>query len=267
VVSVSNDTVALLEAFAIAVEANSGLPAGPDDRVLDAEGLAIKCFYHGISSLYLQRGTIVPELRASFFDPASMAILARATIESFLVFHYVFAEPQSSQERELRYLAWVLADLMERQGLPATLPESQAKQRQEQREIESIKDKTRRNLEFQKLSKKQQKNLIDNKQWRRKSWTEIARSAGLSQLHAEHAYRYLCSYAHSGSLSVLQVRQAKSREDQVFLAERALRLINVSLAFMISAYSSMFNRAEAALSANAQLRAKVDEWVQLGAEA
>jgi len=30
------------------------------------------------------------------------------------------------------------------------------------------------------------------------------------------------------------------RKDQVFLAERALRLINVLLAFMISAYSSMF---------------------------
>jgi hypothetical protein len=264
-VNVSSDTLVLLRAFATAVEANKGVPSDSDERLLDAEGLALKRFFHAVSSLYLQRSTTVPELGASFFDPASMNVLARATIESFLVFHYVFIQPQGESERELRHLSWVLADLMARQELPATLPENQVKQREELEQIKVLKRRIRQNWEFTQLPPKQQKAVLEKKLWRFASWTEIARQAGFSQLHAEHAYRLLCSYAHSGSLSVLQVRQANAKEDQQFLAESALRLVNVGVAFMTNAYSSMFESAKRALDANPPLKDKVDEWAWLGA--
>lgn len=262
---VTGDTLALLRALSVVLEANKGMPAGPDERVLDAEGLALKCFFHAISCFYLQRSTTVPEFGASFFDPASMNVLSRATIESFLVFHYVFAAPETDEERELRHSSWVLADLVERQELPVSLPESKEKQRQEKQVIQSLMQKIQRNSEFQKLSLRQQKALLDKKQWRRHSWTEIARNAGLSRLHAEHMYRYLCSYAHSGSLSVMQVRQAETKKDQQFLAETTLRLINVALAFMTKTYCSMFEKAQVALLKEEPLKAKVDEWARLGA--
>jgi hypothetical protein len=144
----SGDTIKLLCAVSVAVDGNKGVRADPDGRILDAEGLAVKCFFHGISSLYLRRSTTVPELAASFFDPASMNTLARATIESFLVYHYVFVAPGSDQQRELRHLSWQLADLMERQELPTTDAESMAKQHDERRVIESIKNRLQSNPEF-----------------------------------------------------------------------------------------------------------------------
>ena len=264
---ISGDTLQLLRALVVAVEGNKDVPDDADGRVRYAEGIALKCFIHAASVLYLSRSTTVPELGVSFFDPASMNALARAAIESFLVFHYVIAAPQAEAEGELRYLSWVLADLMERQELPATLQEEQERPRQEKHRIESIKSRIQQNVAFKKLTPKQQKKLLQKKEWRRQSWAEIAKSAGLSQLHSQRAYRYLCSYAHSGSLSVMQVSQARTKTDQQFLAQNALRLVNVALAFMAEAYCSMFPKARAALANETELTTKVDEWIQLGKKA
>lgn len=264
---VAADTLKLLASFKIVIEANKGTPSDPDERVLDAEGLALKSFIHATSCFYLQRSTMVRELQASFFDLASMNVLARATIESFLVFHYVFAAPSTDEEREFRHLSWVLADLLERQEIPATLPENQAKQRDELKEIEAIIVRLKNNPAFQKLSPKRQVAVLEKKQWRFQAWTAIAQDAGLSQLHAAFAYRHLCSYAHSGSLSVLQVRQATTRADQLFLSEMSLRLVNVAVAFMVNAYGTMFPAGHHALSGNKDLNHTVKEWMRLGATA
>lgn len=85
-------------------------------------------------------------------------------------------------------------------------------------------------------------------------------------LYADNLYRYMCSYAHSGSLSVLQVRQAMANRDQQDLAENTIRTINVMLAFMVRAYCSLFPKAKAAVSNDEQLVIAVNEWAQLGAE-
>jgi hypothetical protein len=108
----------LLETLIKVIEANKGVPAGPDDRVLDAEGLALKFFGHACSAIYLYTGTTVPEIMASLFDVGSINVLGRAALETFLVFHYVFVDPSSDQERDLRYLSWLLAGLLERQEFP-----------------------------------------------------------------------------------------------------------------------------------------------------
>jgi hypothetical protein len=265
-VDISGDTVGLLRAASAALEANKGVQADADGRILDAEGVAVKCFFHGISCLYLRRSTTVLELGASFFDPASMNALARATIESFLVFHYVFVSPQGERQCELRHLSWRLADLMERQEVRATDPESVDKLQEERRVIEAIRSRLQRSPEFRTLTLKQQRGLLDKKIWRLSKWTDIARDAGFSNDLAQTAYRYLRSYAHSGSWAVMQVSQARARADQQGLADNALRLVNVALASMAKAYCSMFPKAHAALANRTELMAKVDEWTQIGSQ-
>ncbi len=204
------------------------------------------------------------DLNADFIDMASMSVLARCALESFLVFHYLFSPSRNDAERELRYQSWLLADLMDRQEVPENFPESKEIQKQDAKDIESIKKTIERNTTFQALSKKQQARLLNKKWWRRSSWTDIARDAGLSELHAKHAYRYLCSYAHSGSRSVLQVREARKKVDQQFLAQTSLRLVNLALAFMTRAYCSLFEKAGEALAKQTTLKAKVEHWIYLG---
>ena len=105
--------------------------------------------------------------------------------------------------------------------------------------------------------------MLKQGQWRRRGWSDIARDAGLKNLHAYEVYRYLCSYAHSGSLSALQLREPKTPADRQRLADGILRVINVAVAFMARAYCSLFPRAKAALQQDAELHEAVMRWVTL----
>jgi hypothetical protein len=262
--SVHDDTETLLGALGTAIDANKGLPSDSDEWLLDAEGLALKCLFHGRSTAQLNSETALPVAGANLLDVASMNVLARATIESFLTFHYVFAAPTESAAKEFRHLAWVLADLLERQGFAASEAVNQQKLADEQAQVLSLQQRLSDSQELQRMTPKQQKALLERGDWRQQSWKEIALSAGMSPLHAVQAYAYLSSFAHSGSLSVLQVRQAKTFSDRSFLAQGTLRLVNVALAFMARSYCGLFFRAGEALRAHATFAATVQHWVELG---
>lgn len=191
-----SDYQGLLELLIDVTEANKGVAAGDDDRVLDAEGLALKFVFHASSALYLYRSTSLPELGASFFDPGSVNVVCRAALETFLVFHYVFVEPKSDQDRDCRYMAWVLAGCLERQGFPVRSVEGRAVLEREARLVGSLSDRLKANTTFGGLPPGHQKKLLKG-EWRLRSWTEIGRSAGLHAINAKVFYSYLCGYAHA----------------------------------------------------------------------
>lgn len=86
-----------------------------------------------------------------------MNVLARATMESFLTFHYVFASAQDSVTRELRYLAWVLSDLLERQEFRATEPQNERQLADEREQIETLRKRLGANPVLQKMTVKQRR--------------------------------------------------------------------------------------------------------------
>lgn len=95
-------------------EANKGTPLGEDDRLLEAEGLCKKFMGHAASALCLFGSTTLPGVKVTdkgirFFDPGSINVLGRAALEAFLVFHYVFIEPRSDDEKDFRYYLWLIA--------------------------------------------------------------------------------------------------------------------------------------------------------------
>ena len=104
-----DEHLVLLRIFSLIVDSNAGTPIlGQDRRLADAEGLAVKCFFHSASAFYLQRGTNLPEIKAHFNDPASINVLTRAALESALTFSYVFASPANDAERDFRYHSWAV---------------------------------------------------------------------------------------------------------------------------------------------------------------
>ena len=132
----------LLNLFYKVIEESKGIPAGQDNRLLEAEALAIKLFYHSISALYLSRGTNIkdfPSMEIGFFDPASIHVLARAALETFLIFHYLFIAPESSEQQNFRYWAWQLGGLCERQKYSVSKPEYKKKQRDEKQLIDELR--------------------------------------------------------------------------------------------------------------------------------
>jgi len=254
--------VSLLRIFACAIEANGGLPAGDDDFILDAEGLAVKCFFHASSCLYLSRSTTLPDLAASFFDTASINVLARATLESYLVFNYIFIEPQTEEEKRFRYSAWLLSDLMEKQKFPTRSPQGKKILEDDDVTIKDMKSTITKNSFFLRLTEKQQKALLDRGAWRVKSWTEIGMSAGLSEIHAKSFYKHLCSYAHAGSLSVHQIRLSDTAPVQQKLYAATMTLVMITIAYFIRDYSKIFTRCQEYVSGHEEA---IRMWLDIGA--
>jgi hypothetical protein len=237
-----------------------------DEMLADAESLARKFFCHCASVLYLSRGTNIsdfPSIKVAFFDSASVNVLARAALESFLTFHYIFAAPVSQTRRELRLYAWRLGGLQETQSFPCTRPETKRRQEEDSQVIQRYTEVLRRNRDFQRLSAKQRQKILQGHWKTPESWKEIALNAGLCELHAQHFYGYLCGYAHSGSKSVLHLTQADTSDKQRQLFDTTLELIKMALSHFISEYRELFPNSKQELERVPEARDAADFWLEV----
>jgi len=248
-------------------EALKGLET--NDQGIDAEGLLMKFFGHASSIWHLVHGTEhhgiadIPK-GTNFIDAGSINVLARAALETFLVHHYLFIDPQEREEKNFRYTSWIVAGLLDRQNYPVLRESSRQKLEKERVLIASMQEKLRNNPYYIQLSRRQRSRLINGK-WRFKSWKEIGLSAGLNYRHAEHFYKHLCGYAHANSLSVLQIRDAKTVQNQMAICTASLNLVMIAMANMINAYTVHSSEAKKALEARPESKNLVDQWVEIGA--
>ena len=267
-IDTERDYIELLDILIQVVDVNKGTPSVGDERVLDAEGLALKFFGHVLSALYLYRGVTIQELTipiTRFPDATSIHVLGRAAIETFLIFHYVFETPQNEAEKDFKYLTWQLSGLLERQSYPVWSEKAREQLRSEKEIIDDLVKKLECNSHFKMLTPKQQKSIIEKGKWRFHSWKEIGLSAGLSDVHAESYYSYLCGYAHSGSLSVLQWRQARTYQEKKDLMNSTINLILIAIANMIKSYCRVFPKSNDHYVKNYPPKNVVDLWIDIGA--
>lgn len=237
----------VLDCFIKVAEAGKKTLAGKDNRLLDAEGLGFKIFSHSSAVLYLYRSTNIPDssiTNISFFDAASINVLGRAAIESFLVFQYIFVNNKDDEQEDFHYLSWVLGGLIERQNLPVSSPQGKKIIEDEQKIISSIEPRLKTNKYFLALTDKQKINLLKKGNWRLKSWSEIGLESGLSDSYAKVFYGYLCGYAHAGNLSVLQLREAKNAKFQKDLCAATLGYLLIALSKFIKSYTQVFPKSK-----------------------
>lgn len=263
------DYIKLLETLIKVAEANKGTALGKDDRFLDAEGLFTKFMGHAASALYLFGSTTLPSIKVtdrgiSFFDPGSINVLGRAALESFLVFHYVFIEPQSDDEKDFRYYLWLHASYIDRQKFPTRSEEGKKQLNNEKIIIGALKEKINNNSVFKKLDGKKKKKLLEKGQWRLQSWTDIGLSACLSKILAKHFYSYLCIWAHSGCQSAQQVSDAQTKETQKAPCIATMKLIMTAMANMIKAYCQVFEKSNDVLQKDEDAKKLIDQWVHIG---
>jgi hypothetical protein len=98
---------ALIRSLAqVAQECQRLRPPGDSARYW-ALGFGLKLAHHAASSLTLLReGTSVTGSTTRMLDRTSLCVLARAGWETFLLFHNVFIDPDTDEERELRWMRW-----------------------------------------------------------------------------------------------------------------------------------------------------------------
>lgn len=247
--------------------------AGERERLIGALDLANKFISHALTILHLLDDTNVLVLPSSPFPPiriiktasASINVLTRATMEAFLVFHYVFYAPTTAEEKDYRYWAYKAAGLAERQNFPTITEEGRQTLDNDKVELGELCTKLNSNTIFQSLTDNQKKRILKGK-GKLSSWREIAIDAGFSKVLARHMYSLLCGYAHSGSLSVLQAAQALINKETKQPIQGSIATMNIVIANMIREYCALFPRAQDVLNKDLEGRNLIKQYIQIGHE-
>ena len=270
--------VKLLDLLARVIDANKGYSVNDisdGKRLWYAHNLAFKFMDQAFTVLYLSHGTNVqdiPSFKFSFIDSASIDVLTRATMETFLVFHYVFFAPQTKGEKDYRYWAYKAAGITERQSIPIITEETRRTLDNDRLVLDKLRDKLKSNAVFQSLSTRQKRQIFEGKgKWKwapgvknHVSWHEIAIDAGFSVMLASHMYRHLSGHAHSSSLSVLQSQQVLINKEREQTIGASISTINIVAANLIREYCALFSLAQDVLSKDPEGNDIVEAWIDIG---
>lgn len=238
--------------------------AEENERVLIARGLTDKFKNHAVTLLYLSRGTSLdfPSFKFSLVDFASIDVLTRASLEAFLVFHYVFYAPATKEEKDYRYWAYKAAGIAERENDSASTKDYRQKQATERKELDKLRERLKSNKVFQNLTDNQRKQVLRGR-WKLPSWRVIAIDAGVSEMIASRMYSFLAGYAHSSMLSVVQMVEAhRDRREEVHV-NSAMVTMNLIIANMVREYCGLFSKAQEVLRKDHEGSYIVDWWIQV----
>ncbi|MBX9894967.1 MAG: hypothetical protein K2Y09_07285 [Nitrosomonas sp.] len=259
----AQDYATLLDLFIGLVESQAGKKIEQEEAWLnDAQVLANKLFRHLVSMQTLAAGATLEtthELKICFVDHSSVKIIARAALETYLVFFYLYGSPDRSLCR-FRHMTWELGGLTDRQSFHTSTQQGHEALAKEKSIITKLQTEIQASPWLNDYTEKQQKKLLAG-EWRiGKSWIDLGTHARFHKKYFENIYGYLCSYSHSSYLSALQVEQAHSIEDQQKLTEVILDIGVVLMAHFAFSYSETFSDAKRILSANPALASIAEKW-------
>lgn len=209
----------LMELLFHVVDSRAGQTITEEARWLhETEALGAKLLNHLATIRHLWGGTDLPMIDGhprQFTDHSSISILVRAAFETYLTYYYIYGDVKSNIDtKRLRHSLWRLRGLLDRQGFTCISSENAHILDREKALIADILKHVEGNPVFSTLGAKEQTGAKKGN-WRlNHGWVDLAEIAGFDRQVFTSVYSYLCSYAHSGQLSVLQIGQAISPEDQ-----------------------------------------------------
>ncbi len=242
--------------------AGTVLPPGEGWRN-DAQRMALKLFQHGVSLKSLAHASIVrfdSGEEVTFIDISSMAVVARAALETFLVWHYIFA-PGDVDLSRFRHATWKLAGQLEKLGLRVRNEKEAAAKRAVEADVDRLRDEVRRSPHFRGL-KEGQKTALLKGDWKVLMGPRgMAQAAGFHEGYFHFIYTYFCAQAHSGHLSARLLGQEASLADQQNVADSLLFHGVVTLAHFVCNYSLQFPKADAVFDEYPVSRAIAKNWM------
>lgn len=263
IMSYDTDYSTLLDLFIRLVQSQAGKKIEPGGEWLnDAQTLAVKLFRHLVSMQTLAAGATVEQdgVPTLFFvDHASVKVVARAALETYLVFFYLYGGPDRALS-EFRHKTWHLGGLADRQQFHTSTDEHRAVLTSEKQRIDQLRAEIESSPHIQAYTGKQHVKLLEG-EWRiGKGWSDLSANAGFHAKYFKNIYGYLCGYSHSSYLSALQVGQAQSIEDQQMLTQSILGIGVVIMAHFAFSYSDAFSSAGEVLAANPDAKRVAEKW-------
>lgn len=242
--------VALLDLAYEAAQVLEGTPP-PYPWIADCQQLAAKLYFHAATVHWLRHnGTRCPvpgpmATGSHFFDFASVQVIARSVLETYLTMFEVFFEPTGDDERSFRHAHWQLSGLVVREGLLFENTVSLDRVFQSQQEIETLRERIRNTSRFASLTPKQQAQVLEGRKLNR-SRADLAKAAGFSEDLLGMVYSYQSGYVHADGLSGMQIMASTTQEEQIRFIDSSMRVaIMPSLSKMILSYATTFPQARA----------------------
>jgi len=233
-----------------------------DPRLPDCQQLALKLFMHCASSHWLSLGTKapVPESTggANFFDFASIAVIARAALETYLTLFEVFIDPANDDEFEFGHALWQLSGFIVREGIAPTDPSLEEAAIEAGQDIEYLRDRIRATHAYQALTDGQKRAVLNGR--RTRNWNDVAVSAGFGLQFVRRIYSYYSGFAHADGLSGVQVMGAKTPEEQRFHIDMHLFTMLLAMSKMILDYAGKFEEAAKTLQQHPELHRRILLW-------
>lgn len=256
-IEIAADYSILIALFIQLVESQTGKRVEPGEEWLhDAQTLSVKLLRHLVSMQVLATGTAVkqdPSQTLFFIDHASVKVIARAALETYLVFFYLYGGADSAISK-FRHKTWRLGGLIDRQKYDVSIAEHREVLRYEKERIDALLSEIKAEPQLQTYTPGHQTKLL-NGSWRiGNSWADLGKKAGFPKPFFQNVYSYLCGYSHSSYLSVLQAGQATSNEDQKMLVHGILFICTSIMAHFVFTYSSIFNQGASILAANIEAK-------------
>lgn len=184
-----------------------------------SETLLMKFYFHGLtlhqiySGLTLSSGYFGKEINgAHYVDISSARAVLRTQVETFLMYYYIYVNPEDENIKELRYYSWIYTGLLHRQEFPSKTDFAKTQRLKDQQEMERLKKIITALPAYRQLTPKQQTKLLTEGSAKTFShWNNIMEETGFVKNSAFlSTYTMLCMYAHSEGLSAIQLNSAVS---------------------------------------------------------
>ncbi|HYD61692.1 MAG TPA: DUF5677 domain-containing protein [Noviherbaspirillum sp.] len=266
----SADFSRLLATFATLIDIPAGQPIPPGEAWKnDAQVLLIKIYRHLESIRMLFQGvttTVHDKTHPPYVDHSSIAVLARAAFESYMLFHFIFCAP-TEVARTLRYRVWKYAGLKSRQELHGPVTRSAVWDRvleRDRRTLLTLEQEIRADHLFQQYSTERQEKILRQGDVKLgEKWMTLAEASGMPRKYAHDMYNHFCNYAHAGHISILQIRDASRAGDHQRLATGAISFCALLMSQVIANYARLFPDVAQAIEHDGEAAAMVERWQAL----
>lgn len=208
---------------------------------------------------------------AVHIDHSSIAVLGRATYETYVLFHFLFC-CEDPGDRKFRHTVWRLSGLIARSKLnkPTILPpEVRAQIARETAMIGELKKAVESDPRFAALKAKDRKGQIADNVRNGKDvrlgipLIELAVQAGLPRKYAADMYTHFCNYSHAGAVSIFQLHDSLQDGSSVIMTRANIAFCCALLCQMARSYIKLFPEVEGYATEDDELQDLVATWQEL----
>lgn len=202
-----------------------------NERDRDIYEFLKKIAYLYSSIAHLETGTPIND-HEKVFDFYSVVTLTRSAFETFLIFHFIFLQPESDEEIEFRYKAWSRDGMVITSQADFDDEDFQERKEQNEKKMLHIEKELKQSRFFNSLAPKQKKCFFRPGGWQTKTFSLLAKEI-LILPALSIAYGFLSSFAHPSKYGFIVARQMKTFEKQEqSLSYTFLILVDITREFL-----------------------------------